>query len=507
MRLEHSRGLVLNLELTAQLASALHNCVQCLLVPPHLTITPLSQGVDIMTEPKPGATRRHFLETTGAVAAASALAGVTVPAVHAAEDNTIRVALVGCGGRGTGAAGDALSTTQGPIKLVAMADVFEDRLCSSYRPVVEGARQEDRRAEGAQVHRLRRLPEGHGLPEAGRRGDPGHAAGLSLGAFHLRDPEGPPHLHGKADHRRRADDPQDARPGRRGQEEEPEGRRRPDVPPLRGARKNCSSRIKDGEIGDMLMLRAYRQTGPGRLGARPRPNPTASASCSYQIQKFHGFLWASGGCFSDFLIHNIDECCWMKDAWPVSAKGSGGRAYRGDCIDQNFDTYSVEYTFADGTKLFLEGRNIDGCAQEFASYAHGSKGSAVISSNSHSPARCRIYKGQKFTRGDVVWAFPQPEPNPYQVEWDDLIHAIKKDKLYNEVKRGAEASLVTAMGRMSAHTGQIITFDEMLNCKSEFAPDVDKLTMTSPAPLQMDKLTKRYPIPQPGIVKDREYLA
>ena len=119
----------------------------------------------------------------------------------------------------------------------------------------------------------------------------------------------------------------------------------------------------------------------------------------------------------------------------------------------------------------------------------------MISSNSHSPARSRIYKGQKFTRSDVVWAYPQPEPNPYQVEWDDLIHAIKKDKLYNEVKRGAEASLVTSMGRMSAHTGQIITFDEMLNCKSEFAPDVDKLTMTSPAPLRWISSPSAIPSP------------
>ena len=107
-------------------------------------------------------------------------------------------------------------------------------------------------------------------------------------------------------------------------------------------------------------------------------------------------------------------------------------------------------------------------------------------------------RGRSSARSDVVWAFPQPEPNPYQVEWDDLIHAIRKDKLYNEVKRGAEASLVTSMGRMAAHTGQVITFDDMLNCKYEFAPDVDKLTMTSPAPLQIDKLTKRYPIPAAG---------
>jgi hypothetical protein len=90
-----------------------------------------------MTEPNPTTSRRSFLGTTGLAAAGSALAGVAVPAVHAAEDNTIRVALIGCGGRGTGAAGDALSTRQGPIKLTAMADVFEDRLCSSYETLVK----------------------------------------------------------------------------------------------------------------------------------------------------------------------------------------------------------------------------------------------------------------------------------------------------------------------------------------------------------------------------------
>ena len=271
------------------------------------------------------------------------------------------------------------------------------------------------------------------------------------------------------------------------------------------ARQELFSRIKDGQLGEILMLRAYRQTGPVGSALCP-PKPDGMSELMYQIRKFHGFLWASGGCYSDFLIHNIDECCWMKDGWPVSAKGTGARTYRGDCIDQNFDTYSIEYTFADGTKLFLEGRNIVGCHQEFASYAHGTKGFAVISSNSHSPARSRIYKTQKMNRNDIVWAYPQPEPNPYEVEWDDLVHAIRKDKLYNEVRRGAEASLVTSMGRMAAHTGQVVTFDDMLTSKVEFAPSVDKLTLTGPAPLVMDPKTKKYPIPQPGIVRDREYL-
>ena len=269
------------------------------------------------------------------------------------------------------------------------------------------------------------------------------------------------------------------------------------------ARQELFDRIKGGQIGDIVALRAYRQTGPrGSMPAPPKPNDISELL--YQIRMFHGFLWASGGCYSDFLIHNIDECCWMKDAWPVQAKGTGARTYRGDAIDQNFDTYSVEYTFDDGAKLFLEGRNIDGCDTEFASYAHGTKGSAIISTSSHTPAKCRIYKGQNMVKKNLAWAYPQPEQNPYQLEWDQLVEAIRKDHTYNEVKRGLEASLVTSMGRMAAHTGQIVTFEEMLSCPHEFGPDVDKLTMYSPAPLQAGPNGK-YPYPEPGIKRDREY--
>jgi predicted dehydrogenase len=269
------------------------------------------------------------------------------------------------------------------------------------------------------------------------------------------------------------------------------------------ARHELYKRIKDGQVGDLLLLRAYRMTGPVGYFASP-PKPAGISELLYQVQRFHSFLWASGGCYSDFLIHNIDECCWMKDAWPVRAQASGGRHYRGNNIDQNFDTYSVEYTFADGTKLHLEGRNIPGCHQEFASYAHGTRGAAVISTSAHSPAKCRVYKGHNFTRDNLAWAFPQPEPDPYQLEWDHLIEAIRQDRPYNECKRGAEASLVTAMGRMAAHTGRVVTYDEMLNHEHEFAPDVDKLTMDSPAPLQLGPDGK-YPVPQPGITTKREY--
>ena len=96
------------------------------------------------------------------------------------------------------------------------------------------------------------------------------------------------------------------------------------------------------------------------------------------------------------------------------------------------------------------------------------------------------------------------EGNPYQNEWNDLVDAIRNDKPYNEVKRGVEASLVTSMGRMAAHTGRIITYDQILNCDHEFAPGLDKLTMDSPGPAA-GRRRGRYPVPQPGIVTNREY--
>jgi predicted dehydrogenase len=279
------------------------------------------------------------------------------------------------------------------------------------------------------------------------------------------------------------------------------------------ARQALYDRIQSGQIGDIVAMRGYRM---GQGGGTAPPKPDDISELAYQIKLFHAFLWASGGVFSDYYIHQIDECSWMKGAWPVSATAVGGREYRGDSLDQNFDVYSVQYTFPDGTKLFFDGRNMAGCRDEFASYAHGSKGSAVISTLAHTPGMTRIYKGQKMptvlSKNDLplapdpnlVWAFPQPEKSPYQWEWDDLTEAIRENKPYNEVKRGAEASLVASMGRMAAHTGQLITFDQMLNCEHEFAPGVDKLVQDGPAPLQMGPDGK-YPIPQPGIKKDREY--
>ena len=446
--------------------------------------------------------RREMLKNTGRIAAATALAGIAIPSVYAGENNTIQVALVGCGGRGTGAASDALNTKSGPIKLVAMADVFGDKLSPSHEALRNRFPEQvdvpaDRRFIGFDGYKsaMDALKPGDVVilttPPAFRWVHFTYAIQKGLNVFM----EKPTTVDGPSTRKMLA------------LAEESAARNLKVGVGLMcrhcTARRELFERIKGGEIGDIVLLRAYRMAGPTGT-AFAGPKPADISELMYQIRNFHAFLWASGGAYSDFLIHNIDESCWMKDAWPVEAKASGGRHYRGDNVDQNFDTYSVEYTFADGGKLMLNGRCMEGAHGEFASYAHGSKGSAVISTASHSPAKCRIYKGQKFEKADLAWEFPQPEPSPYQLEWDHLVEAIRQDKPYNEAKRGAEASLVTSMGRMAAHTGRVITYDEMLNCEHEFAPDVDKLAMDSAAPLLADAAGK-YPLPLPGLSTKREY--
>ncbi len=448
-----------------------------------------------------GLSRRDLLKTTGTVAAASALASLS-SSLYAAEDNTIRVALVGCGGRGTGAAANALSVPNEPIKLVAMADVFDGKLSVSHNGLKEKFPEqvdvpEERRFIGFDAYKeaMDALRPGDIVvlttPPAFRWVQFTYAIEKGLNVFM----EKPLTVDG---------------PGTRKMLALGEQAQAKNLKVGVGlmcrhseARGQLYDRIQDGQLGDVLLIRAYRMLGP--TGNTPvAPNPGELSDLQYQIKNFHGFLWLSGGAYSDFLIHNIDEGCWMKNDFPVEAISSGGRHYRGDAIDQNFDSYSTEYTFADGTKMMVEGRTLFGCYQDFSTYVHGSKGSAVCSQGGHFPAKSRISRNQLMNKDDIVWAYPGDEPNPYQVEWNDLIHAIRNDLPYSEVERGAKSSIVTSMGRMAAHTGQRITYDQILNEGMEFAPGIADLTLSSDSPL-MPNAEGKYPVPQPGLITKQEY--
>jgi predicted dehydrogenase len=444
--------------------------------------------------------RREFLKNTGRLAATSVVAAGLTSRMYAGENNTIQVVLIGCGGRGTGAADNALSVKNGPMKLVAMTDVFEDKLNRSFKNLQE------RHAARMDVPENRRFLGFDGYKKAMDCLKPGDVAIFATPPafrwvhFKYAIDKG---LHVFMEKPVTVDGPTTKRMFQLSDEADKKNLKVGVglmVRHCRG-RQELLSRIWDGEIGEIILMRGYRMSGRSAAVGPKKPDMD---ELMYQIRSFHSWIWASGGVFSDYYIHQIDELSWMKGAWPVSAHALGARQYRGDAVDQNLDNYAVEYTYPDGTKLFYQGRNVSGCQNGFNSFVHGTKGSAVVSTSGHTPGRVRTYNNHLIEGAEPIWRYPQPERSPYQLEWDDLVDAIRKNKPYNETRRGAEASLVTSMGRMAAHTGQVITYEQILNCPHEMAPDVDKFTMGFAAPVRPNAEGK-YPQPQPGICTDREY--
>ena len=453
--------------------------------------------------------RREFIKTTSRIAAVSALAGVALPHVHAAGSDLIQIALVGCGGRGTGAANNALASKGGPTKLVAMADVFEQKLNNSFEGLQKEKKDQmdvpqDRKFIGFDGYKkaMDCLKPGDVVilttPPAFRWVQFSYAISKGLNVFM----EKPLTVDGPASRKMlKLDEEAKAKNLKVGV-----GLMSRHSRPL----QELHQRIQDGEIGDVIVMRGYRMHGPVGHAFQTKW-PGDPSELLWQIKHFHAFLWASGGCFNDFYIHHVDHLCWMKNSWPIKAQALGGRHYKHNpeglpYVDQNFDAYNVEYTFADGSKMYMDGRCMNGCNDIYSSYAHGSKGMAIVSKSSDCGAPSMTFKGQNPQRSNMIWTskVAPDQQDPYQNEWNDLMDAIRNDKPYSEAKRGVEASLVSSMGRMAAHTGQEITFEDMLNCEHEFAPDVDKLAMNSAAPLQADKDGK-YPMPMPGITKKREY--
>jgi len=453
--------------------------------------------------------RRNFLKDTGRIAAASAFMASAAPRMYAGQDSTIKVVLVGCGGRGTGAADNALSVKRGPIQLVAMADVFEHRQRSSYENLMK--RHPDkmnvpmsRRFIGFDAYKkaIDCLSPGDvaifATPPAFRWVHFTYAIKKGINVFM----EKPVTVDGPTSRRMF----ELARQSREKNLKVGVGL----MSRHSRALQQLAERIHNGEIGDVILQRGYRMHGPiGFFCSLPKP--PGISDLMYQIQRFHSFIWASGGNYSDFYIHIVDHQCWMKNDWPEKAQALGGRHYRQSpegitYVDQNFDTYSVEYTYPDGSTFILDGRCILGCKDIYSSYAHGSKGMAVVSKSGDCGMPSSIHEGQKALRSNMVWEsrVKPDERSPYQNEWNDLVDAIRDDQPYNEVERGVKASLVTSLGRMAAHTGQEVTYEEILNSDHEMAPGLDQLTENSQAPLVADA-DGRYPVPQPGITKTREY--
>src|SRR5215472_1931779 len=343
----------------------------------------------------PSTTRRQFLKTSSAAVAGAALASAIARPGYTAENNTIKIALVGCGGRGTGAAAQALST-RGPTKLWAMADVFDHRLQSSLANLTKGREAQidvppERQFLGFDGFRkaIDTLARGDvvllATPPAFR---PIH--------FEYAVQKG---VHVFMEKSFAVDAPGIRRVLKAGQE---------------AARKNLKvatglmsrhyqpleqviQKVHDGAIGDVITAWAYRMHGPVGL----TPKPPGMKELAHQIANYSNFTWLNGSFMVDWMIHNIDVCCWAKNSWPVSVQGMGGRQVRQE-PDQLFDHYAAEYTFADGTRLMAQARHMTNCWDFFGDVVQGTKGCAVLGEGQPNP---RLFKGHQLTSANLAWSY------------------------------------------------------------------------------------------------------
>jgi len=436
-------------------------------------------------------TRREFLKQTGRVAAVSALAGMAIPYVHAAADNTIRLALIGCGGRGSGAVADACDSPHGPVKLVAMADLFPKRIASAHANI--SAKYADR----VDVPPERRFVGFDAYRKAIDCLRPGDVAMLA-GYAGFR----PAQVEYAVE---------------KGVNVFMEKSFAPDVPGLRliikageaadkknvkiasglmcrhaQSRKDLVQRIHDGQLGDVQLIRAYRMQPCARLPKRP----PAENELHWQIRHFTDFLWVSGGLFAEMDIHQIDEICWIKNAYPVSAHGVGGRAANSTDCGQNLDSLSIEWTFPDGTIATDVVRWLPGCYNECITYVHGTKCVAQFPGSAHA-GRVLIHKDLRLASDNIAWKAKADQYSAWQNEWNVLLEAIRQDKPHNEAKQAALSNLTDIMGRAAVHSGKTITWEEAMASNFQFCPNIESLTDDSPPPVKADE-QGRYPVPVAG---------
>jgi predicted dehydrogenase len=429
------------------------------------------------------------------MAAASTLAGVAVPRVHAAEDNTIRLALIGCGGRGSGAAVDAFQATGGPVKLHAMADLFENRLTLSHRLLSQSHPQAmdappERRFVGFDAYKK--------AIDCLRPGDVAMLCGYAAWRPVQLEYAVAKGVNVFMEKSFATDPPAVRRIIKCG-----EAAAEKNLKIAAGlmcrhskARQELIQRIRDGALGQIQLIRAYRMEPVGPLG----PKPPEDKEINWQIRNFFRFYWVSGGLWAEMDIHQIDELCWIKDAWPVSAHGIGGRAADSTDTSQNLDSFSVEWTFADGTKATDVVRYLPNCYNDFSTYIHGTRCAAQFSGNIHA-STVHTYRDQRTAPDNIDWRGSKESCTLWQAEWNVLLDAIRNDRPHNEAKRAALSNLADIMGRAAMHSGKVVTWDEAMASNFQWCPGIDDLNESTEPPIRPNA-QGRYPVPVPGAWKE-----
>lgn len=427
--------------------------------------------------------RRDFMKSASVAALGTAAAQLALQnGAFASGDDTIKVGLVGCGGRGTGAASQALSTN-GNVKLMAVGDAFEDR------------------AKGA-INNLKQQ-----LGEKGDRvavqddkiftGFDAYQKVIDSGCdlVILATPPGFRPIHFEYA----------VKAGRNIFMEKPVAVDAPGVRQVLEANKIAKEkklkvgvglqrhhearyietikRIHDGEIGKVLALRVY--WNGGGVWDPPLKRENAKNEMEYQMRNWYYYNWLCGDHIVEQHIHNLDVANWVMDGFPVKAHGMGGRQVRTDKkYGEIYDHHAVEFEYADGTRAYSQCRHIANCWNSVSEHAHATKAQADIS-------------GGRFFDG-VNWKYNGPNKNPYQVEHDDLFAAIRTGAEYNEADNGAMSSMTSILGRMCTYSGKVIEMADAVKSNISLMPKSFAWDAEMPTKPNADGA---YPIAVPGVTK------
>ena len=399
--------------------------------------------------------RRKFIKqsTTATIATGIASQLAFAPNVHASNDDTIKIGLIGCGGRGSGAAKQALLADPN-VKLVCMGDAFADRLEKSLSSLTAIKDIKDK----IDVPEERRFI---GFDAYKQVIDSDVDVVLLTTPPHFR----PMHLKAAIDASKHvfAEKPVAV-----------------DAPGVRSVLETCKlakekglsvvsglciryhagfqetiKRLHDGAIGDIhtVIANDYR----GTIWKKPRqPDWT---DMHYQMRNWYYYTWLSGDFNVEQHVHYLDVSAWILGGYPEAAVGMGGRQVRTEPIYGNiFDHHSVTYEYANGAKIFSSTRQQAGCFNNMASYATGSKGRAEVSER-----RLTIDNGDS-------WKFRDNAKNMYQVEHDQLFASIRSGNPINNGEYMAKSTLLAIMGRMATYTGKKITWEQAMNSKEDLTP-------------------------------------
>jgi predicted dehydrogenase len=242
-------------------------------------------------------------------------------------------------------------------------------------------------------------------------------------------------------------------------------------------------RIHDGAIGELVNTRVYWNGG----GLWVRPRTPEQTEMEYQMRNWYYFTWLCGDHIVEQHIHNLDVGNWLHGAHPVQAQGMGGRQVRtGKEYGEIFDHHAVEYTFADGTKMFSQCRHMEGCDSEVREHAHGTKGTLDIDDGAN---------GGIITTKDGTWSSKAKKVDNHHQEHHDLFAALRDGRIYNEVQYGAESTLTSILGRMATYSGQTVKWDDALARGIDLSPQSYDFTATPPVVPGKDGF---YPVPVPG---------